>query len=100
MIAEAGSWTELERVVEMPRETPAEAFTIDLAGGLEKAEAELDARRPASVQVMFSKYRVGVISARPLAEPVQGRHLRPYLRNGAGFETLVGMAWQSNAATG
>jgi hypothetical protein len=100
MVAEAGSWTELERLVEAPRGQPSEAFTIDLAGGLEKAEAELDARRPASVQVMFSNYRVGMISAQALAEPVQGRHLRPFLRNGAGFETLVGMAWQSNAARG
>ncbi len=55
------------------------ALTLDLAQGLEVAEAQLDEIGPRSARLMFGDQTVGIVPDLPGAEPFRGRHLRPLL---------------------
>ena len=96
-LAEAGGWAKLEELVRTAPGVMVEPLTIDLADGLTAAEARIEADGPAAVRLMYSQHPVGLMRDRPLAEPLRARHLRPYLREGAGFELLAGLSWQSLA---
>ncbi|HLM18240.1 MAG TPA: hypothetical protein VK549_10490, partial [Acidimicrobiia bacterium] len=52
---------------------------IDLAVGVDAAEARLDLERPASMRLRLGRREVGSIPAVPGAEPLRGGHLRPLL---------------------
>lgn len=53
--------------------------TVDLAAGLEAAEAQLDEFRPAAARLVFGDEVVTTIPAYPGYEAMRGAHLRPLL---------------------
>lgn len=52
---------------------------VDLADGLESAEALLDRERPAAATLLFGDRLIGEVPAMPGAERLRGLHLRPLL---------------------
>ena len=97
MQSECADWSELGRIPARTEPVPEPSLTLDLAKGIPWAEAELDRHAPESVRLFFSDHPVAVIPAQAAAEPVRGRHLKPFLRDGAGYELLVGVAWKTLA---
>jgi hypothetical protein len=81
-------------LIEQPQIEPEAPYPLELARGLQSAEAELDVRAPASVQLMFRSQPVTTIPALPAAERLRGRHLRSFLRQAGGHELLLGLAWE------
>jgi hypothetical protein len=59
--------------------TPPVEVTIDLLGGLERAEGELDRVRPQSLRLTIGSELIGEMPPVPGAEPLRGVHLRPLL---------------------
>lgn len=55
------------------------ALTIDLAHGLEAAEAYLDSARPHRARLVYGVHPVGEVPDAPGSEPLRGAHLRPLL---------------------
>lgn len=52
------------------------SLKLDLAQGIEEAEALLSAKRPAAVQLMWGDSEIGLLPHAPAAEAWDGRHLR------------------------
>lgn len=77
-------------------------YTVDVGGGLAAAEARLDADRPASARVCYSRggrcHDLGLIPAVPGAEPLRGPHLRRYLLEKAAPKLLRAMALEGGIA--
>jgi hypothetical protein len=65
-------------VAAQPR-PPQSELVIDLAMGLDRAEAELDARRPRSARLTLGPHEIGEILDLPGAERLRGPHLRPLI---------------------
>lgn len=58
---------------------PAVPLQIDLQLGIETAERRLDEERPSAAKLHVGPRAVGLIPAKPGAEPLKGAHLRPIL---------------------
>lgn len=71
--------------------TPDE-LVIDLREGPVAAATRLDAVRPAGARLTYGPHAVGRIMARPGAEPLAGRHLRPLLEGPLAASLLDAMA--------
>ena len=69
----------LERKCESPILPSADLFEIDLAQGLDEAEQLVERTRPTAIRVRFGPLEVGILGAKPGAEPFRGKHLRPAL---------------------
>lgn len=54
-------------------------LVVDLAGGLERAEATLDAEHPDAVVCMLGNEEIAYVRQWPGLEPLRGEHLRPLL---------------------
>ena len=66
------------------RAAPARDVTpllVDLAGGLEAAEALIEAERPEQIDLRHGERRLALTYLDPGAEPWRGHHLRPFLMN-------------------
>jgi GT2 family glycosyltransferase len=92
--SESPDWPGLERLFAENVLGRVETMSLDLGQGLERAEAQIERRSPAAVEVLLGDYQVGTIAAAPAGEPVRGPHLRAFLRETKGYELLVAMAWQ------
>jgi glycosyltransferase involved in cell wall biosynthesis len=76
---EAGSLEEFEALLHLPAPREGRVLDLDLARGLARAEAHLDARSPAGARLQVGPWWVGYLPPLPGAEPLRGRHLRPAL---------------------
>ncbi|MDQ7857678.1 MAG: glycosyltransferase [Armatimonadota bacterium] len=70
----------------------AEEVLIDLRDGVATAEASLDRLRPAAARLVYGPHPVGRLPARPGAEALAGRHLRPLLEGALAAPLLDAMA--------
>ena len=75
-----------------PLRESGEVTVLDLADGLEVAEAGLDVERPSSVRLRFGEQEVGLIEHEALAEPLRGSHLRPILATRFTFQIVRALA--------
>ena len=87
-----GTRAKLDALVAAAPQLEESAFTLDLAEGLEAAEARLDALRPRAVRLRFGPYDVSDIKDVPGAEPLRGAHLRPLLATALRTEYLRAVA--------
>jgi glycosyltransferase involved in cell wall biosynthesis len=89
-----GDLQALQQVIaSAPEPAPAEPLPeLDLAEGLEEAEAWLDAARPAGVVVRYGCEQIGVLGAENLRERLHAGHLRPWLAKHQVYPLLVAMA--------
>ena len=76
---EAGSREEFEALLHLPAPREGRVLDLDLVRGLARAEAMLDALRPAGARLQVGPWWVGYLPPVPGAEPLRGRHLRPAL---------------------
>ncbi|MCT2398395.1 glycosyltransferase family 2 protein [Novosphingobium mangrovi (ex Huang et al. 2023)] len=60
-------------------EAPPPLLEIDLAEGIERAEAMLAEQRPVAVRLHHRGYEIAALPYSPAAEPWDARHLRAYL---------------------
>lgn len=74
-----GSRERLAALLAAPPPPAAPEIVLDLARGVEAVEAELEARRPASVRLVHGDRIVGDMPAMPGAERLRGVHLREAL---------------------
>jgi hypothetical protein len=65
---------------------------IDLAEGLEEAEARLDQERPYGARLWYRQHVVGRMPPRAGAERLRGAHLRPILATELAWPFLVALA--------
>jgi GT2 family glycosyltransferase len=94
--------TELRRLAARWRATRQAAapriLKVDLANGLNAAEALLEAERPEGADVRFGAFRLGEIAAAPWLERLRGVHLRMELAGGLAPRLMVALALGAGAA--
>jgi glycosyltransferase involved in cell wall biosynthesis/peptidoglycan/xylan/chitin deacetylase (PgdA/CDA1 family)/2-polyprenyl-3-methyl-5-hydroxy-6-metoxy-1,4-benzoquinol methylase len=89
---------ELARACRTRSPEPEAPLNLDLAGGLEAAERRLTEATPASANVWLGGIEIGLIPARPGAEPLRGEHLRHCLASELPHALLAAMTTLSAAA--
>jgi GT2 family glycosyltransferase len=88
----AGSVANLEALLAPARTTPHSPELLDLATGLEHAEARLDTLCPHAVRLAYAAEPIGEVPDLPGAEPLRGRHLRPLIATCFRIEYLRALA--------